>query len=124
MGITVLAVLAVVTGILALVSGLALLGVGGLTIKGADANGGNVLALGALTFAIAPVALGLGYGFWAMKPWAWAAGLALYCAQIGIAVFAVLLAGASLLAVIVEVGIAIFMIVYLMQPKVRSVFGR
>src|SRR3954451_13837127 len=53
MGITVLAVLAVVTGILSLVSGLALLGVGGLSIFGAGSNGGNVLALGAVTFAIA-----------------------------------------------------------------------
>jgi hypothetical protein len=124
MGITVLAVLAVVTGILSLVSGLALLGVGGLSIKGAGAVGGNVLALGALTFALAPVALGLGFGFWSRKPWAWAAGLAVYSASIGISVFAVLLAGASLITVAVEVGIAIFVIVYLLQPKVRSVFGR
>ena len=114
MGITVLAVLAVVTGILSLVSGLALLGVGGLSIFGAGTNGGNVLALGALTFALAPVALGIGYGFWAMKPWAWAAGLAVYCASLGISIFAVLLAGANVLAVAVQVGIAVFVIVYLM----------
>ena len=124
MGITVLAVLAVVTGILSLVSGLALLGVGGLSIFGSGTNGGNVLALGALTFALAPVSLGIGYGFWAMKPWAWAAGLAVYCASLGISVFAVLLAGANVLAVAVQVGIAVFVIVYLMQPKVRSAFGR
>lgn len=124
MGITVLAVLALVTGILSLVSGLALLGVGGLGIFGAGATGGNVLALGALTFALAPVSLGVGYGFWAMKPWAWAAGLATYCASLGVSVFAVLLAGASIVSVAVAVGVAIFVIVYLMQPKVRAVFGR
>ena len=124
MGITVLAVLAVVTGILSLVAGMALLGVGGLSIFGAGSTGGNVLALGALTFALAPVALGVGYGFWAVKPWAWAAGLALYCASLGVSLFAVLLAGASILAVAVQVGIAIAVIVYLVQPKVRSVFGR
>ena len=124
MGITVLAVLALVTGILSLVSGLALLGVGGLSIFGAGSTGGNVLALGALTFALSPVALGIGYGFWALKPWAWAAGLALYCASIGVSVFAVLLTGAGLLTVAVQVGIAGAVIVYLMQPKVRSVFGR
>ena len=124
MGITVLAVLALVTGILSLVSGLALLGVGGLSIFGSGPQGGNVLALGALTFALSPVALGIGYGFWALKPWAWAAGLALYCASLGVAVFAVLLAGAALVTVAVQVGIALFVIVYLLQPKVRAVFGR
>lgn len=124
MGITVLAVLALVTGILSLVSGLALLGVGSLSIFGAGSTGGNVLALGALTFALSPVSLGVGYGFWALKPWAWAAGLALYCASIGVSVFAVLLAGAALLTVSVQVGIAVAVIVYLMQPKVRSAFGR
>lgn len=124
MGITVLAVLALVTGILSLVSGLALLGVGGLTIFGSNSNGGNVLALGAMTFALAPVALGLGYGFWAMKPWAWAAGLAVYCASLGMSVFSVLLASGSLITVAVQVGIAIAVIAYLMQPKVRRLFGR
>jgi hypothetical protein len=124
MGITVLAVLALVTGILSLVSGLALLGVGGLSIFGAGSTGGNVLALGAMTFALAPVSLGLGYGFWAMKPWAWAAGLAVYCASLGMSVFSVLLAGGSLLTVAVQVGIAVAVIAYLMQPKVRAVFGR
>ena len=124
MGITVLAVLALVTGILSLVFGLALLGVGGLTIYGSNANGGNVLALGALTFALSPVALGLGYGFWAMKPWAWAAGLAVYSASLGMAMFSILLAGGSLLSIAVQVGIAIACIVYLLQPKVRRVFGR
>jgi len=124
MGITVLAVLALVTGILSLVSGLALLGVGGLSIFGAGILGGNVLALGALTFALSPVSLGVGYGFWALKPWAWAGGLALYCASIGVSIFAVLLTGAGLLTVSVQVGIAVAVIVYLTQPKVRTVFGR
>ena len=124
MGITVLAVLALVTGILSLALGLALLGVGGLTIFGSNSNGGNVLALGALTFALSPVALGLGYGFWAMKPWAWAAGLAVYSASLGMALFSILLAGGTLVTVSVQVGIAIACIVYLMQPKVRRIFGR
>ena len=65
-----------------------------------------------------------GYGFWAMKPWAWAAGLAVYCASLGMAVFAVLLAGVSLISVSIQVGIAVAVIAYLMQPKVRSIFGR
>ena len=124
MGITMLAVLALVTGILSLVSGLALLGVGGLGIFGTGAAGGNVLALGALTFALAPVALGVGYGFWALKPWAWSAGLALYCASIGVSAFAVLLAGASLLTVVVQVGIAAFVIYHLMQPATKAAFKR
>ena len=124
LGITVLAVLALVTGILSLVSGLALLGVGGLSIFGAGTTGGNVLALGALTFALSPVSLGVGYGFWAVKPWAWAGALALYCASLGVSVFAVLLAGVSLLSVGVQVAVAVGVIVYLMQPKVRAAFGR
>ena len=124
MGITVLSVLAVVTGILSLVSGLLLLGVGGLSIHGGGAIGGNVLALGALTFALSPVSLGVGYGFWAIKPWAWAAGLAVYCASLGMAVFAVLLADASLVTVVVQVGIAVAVIGYLLQPRIRSIFGR
>ena len=124
MGITVLAVLALVTGILSLVSGLALLGVGGLSMFGAGGTGGNVLALGALTFALAPISLGLGYGFWVVKPWAWAAGLALYCASLGVSIFAVLLAGASILSVAVQVGVAVAVIVYLLQPRIRSTFGR
>jgi hypothetical protein len=122
LGVTVLAVLALVTGILSLVSGLALLGVGGLGIFGAGATGGYVLALGALTFALAPVSLGLGYGFWAMKPWAWGAGLCVYGVSIGLSLFGVLLAGLPLISVAVNVGVAAFVLWYLFQPQVKAVF--
>lgn len=123
MGITMLAVVSLVMGILSLASGLALL-MGSLAFIGVSASSGNVLALGALTFAMAPVSLGVGYGFWAIKPWAWAGGLALYCAMLGISAFAVLVAGVSVLSVAIHVGIAVFVIGYLLQPRVRSVFGR
>ena len=49
-------------------------------------------------------ALGVGYGFWAMKPWAWAAGLAIYCASLGMSVFAVLLAGVAACVTVAVAG--------------------
>jgi hypothetical protein len=122
--VTVLAVLSLVVGVLSLVGGLAMLGVVGLTAFVPTDSGGSAMALGAFTFAMAPVSLGLGYGFWAMRPWAWAAGITVGAVMIAMAVFAIVFVGMSLVSELVNVGIGAFMIGVLVQPKNKALFAR
>jgi hypothetical protein len=124
LGVTELAVLALVNGIISLVAGLSLLGVGGLVIWGGSPSNGNVLVLGALTFAMAPVSLALGYGFWSVKQWAWPSALMVYATSIGLALFGILLAELNPFSVLVTVAVSAGVMWYLFQPQVRSVFGR
>ncbi len=94
-GVTVLALLALVGGILSFAAGYVLMLGGGLGSAFGASGGGTVMVLGALTFAIGLSSFMLGYGFWAMKPWAWPAAFLLYGVAIAVNLASVLVAGAS-----------------------------
>jgi len=123
-GVTVLALLALVGGILSFAAGYVLMLVGGLGSAFGASGGGTVMVLGALTFAIGLSSFMLGYGFWAMKPWAWPAAFLLYGVAIAVNLASVLFAGASVVSVIFPVVIAAAVMWYLLQPQKRAVFGR
>ena len=72
-GITILAVLSAIGGVLGLLGGVALLGLGGVA-AGATGNaaffGLGALA-GIITVAISIGQLAFAYGAWSLQPWAW-----------------------------------------------------
>ena len=134
MGVTVLAVLAIIGGVLQLLAGLVLLGITGLiSIPGLTAAttalyagagfvvlGGIVmLALGALTVAFGVGALGL-------RSWAWTMGVVVSGLDVLTAVYSIVIAGFTTAAVISSLPILIIagvVLGYLYSHGVREAFG-
>jgi hypothetical protein len=132
MGVTILAVLALIGGIFGLIGGLGLIAGGALL--GGVVGGSQGVALGSLAFIFGIVTLGIAiadlafaYGAWTLKPWAWALGIIIALASlVWIAVTG--LASGDLVGTITSsiISIAIWAIVlwYLNTPDVKRAFGR
>ena len=125
-GVTILAILAAIGGVLGLLGGLALVGFGGLAggLVGA-AIGGFVVISGLIILVLAVLELVLAYGFWTLQPWAWQLGVILSAVNILIQILGVLRIvfysdlSSALLSIIIS-GVIIY---YLNQAEIRRVFN-
>jgi len=118
-GVTALALLATIQGIYGLMASIALLFGGSLGLYVDAENGLGTLVLGALFFALSLVSFALGAGLWTTRSWAWTMGLVVYGAWI-VVNLATVLVGASLFSVIMPVALAIGVIWFLLQPRIKS----
>jgi len=125
-GVTLLSTLATVGAMVSLAAGLAIaaagdveagLGAAGVYVAGAEVTAAYLLLMGTFQLILA-------WGWWSLRPWAWALGV---LAQ-AVGVIGTVLAGA---ARCIEVGHAVFAIVihgailaYLLSPSVRRAFTR
>ena len=123
-GITVLAILSFIGGVLAIFAGLALVGLSGAIASAAGGGGGLATILGLLLLVFGVLELILGYGFWTLKPWAWSMGVALQAAGIVLDVIQFINNGSQLVSVIISIAISAAIIWYLFQPHVKAAFGR
>ena len=123
LGVTVLAVLALVAAIPALLGGLALVGVAtfGTEVPVPDTF---MYAVGAGTLLYAGLSLILAYGFWTTQSWAWVAGLALQVLGMVMAVSQFANGERYLASMIAGLVLPVVIVVYLLQPRVRAAFGR
>lgn len=121
-GVTILAILAAISGVLGLFGGVVLLGLGGLAAAGAPAGG--LVLIGAIIVLVASVlALAFAYGAWTLKPWAWTLGIAaevLSLVSSGVAI----VGGGSITNQIFSIVIAVAILYYLFTPNVKAAFGR
>lgn len=129
-GVTILAILAAIGGVLGLLGGLAIIGIGGLAggfIGGAAgaAIGGLAVIGGLIVLVLAVLELVLAYGFWNLRPWAWQLGVILAAVQIVIAILGVLrivfyqdIGGA-----IISIAISGVILYYLNQAEIRRAFN-
>ncbi len=131
-GITILAVLSAIVGVLGLFGSLALIGLGGLVGgiaaselgTAAGAALGGLAVIGGLILLVGSVLnLVFAYGAWNLRPWAWvlgliAEGLALVSAVVGI------LNTGDIGSQILNIVIPAIIIYYLMTPDVKKAFGR
>ena len=78
-GITILAVLSAIGGVLGVFSGLIIVMGGGIlgAATGSASVGFLVILLGAIACVVGVVGVALAYGFWTIAPWAWPLGVAL-----------------------------------------------
>ena len=123
-GITLLAVLHVLQAILFFVGGIALIALGAFVRRGFFGMhrllGGAASLIGVVVVVIALLYLGLAWGLWSGKGWAWMVSLIL--AGLGIIVSLISLAGGGFASLIVLILDAII-IYYLLTPHVRAFFG-
>jgi hypothetical protein len=131
-GITILAVLAFIGGILGICGSLSGI-VGGSFLGGLAASVGasNASALGgliavysivALAFAVADLVFG--FGAWTLKPWAWMLGMVLFGLNIVFQLVALLAGWTTFGAALIPVVIGGIIIYYLLTPDVKKAFGR
>jgi hypothetical protein len=121
-GITILGVLAIVSGILGILGGLAAVGLGtflAITMPG-TAPALGVLGLTALAISI--VTLVLGIGFLLLKSWAWPAGVILEGLSILNAILTVILVQ-DIVGAAISIVLSGVIVWYLDKAHVRAAFG-
>ena len=131
-GVTVLAVLTLIGGILGVFAGAGMLFFGGATgATGAASGDGSMAGLGAGLLILGGVGLiasilnlFVAYGLFTLKQWAWTVAVVLQFVHI-------VINGANLLqglkgvgSVIVAIVIAAVILYYLFQPHVKQAFGK
>ena len=124
MGVTILAVLAAIGGVLAILAGLVLVGLSS-SVAAADMAlplSGAVAILGIVSIVLGIGELAFAYGAWGLKPWAWMLGIVLEA--VGIVVNLLEFRSATATSTIISVVIAGAIIYYLYQPHVRRAFGQ
>jgi uncharacterized membrane protein (DUF2068 family) len=130
LGVTILAILAIIGGILAIIGSLLLFLAGGAIAGGAAATGTTHLsATVVLTQAVVALILGIldlvwGVGALRLRPWAWMLGIGLGILYILSLVLNIVLTGGVTTGDIVSAVISVIIIAYLFTPGVRRAFGR
>jgi hypothetical protein len=132
MGVTILAVLALIGGIVGICGGLS--GIVGASFLGglaASVGASNATALGGMLAVYSIVALGFavvyllfGFGAWTLKPWAWMLGMVLSGLNIVFQLVAVISGWSTLGGVIISIIVSGVIIYYLLTPDVKKAFGR
>lgn len=124
-GITILAVLAIIGGLLGLCGGLTLFGVGGLGVLGGSAEAGGLgFLFGGMSLLSAVLYLAFGIGAWLLKPWAWILGIIGAAWSILSSVVSLIAGGGSLIGTIIAIIIPAIILWYLFRPEIKQAFGR
>lgn len=116
-GITILAILAGVGGVLGLFGGFVLLFAGTVVFGGL----GAILGLAALAYAA--LLISFAYGAWTLKPWAWPLGVAGSIFGIVLGVLYII-GGQSIASQALSIVVDGAILYYLNQPGIKALFGR
>ena len=117
-GITILAILAAIGGVLGLLGGF------GVLFLGSVAASGAVMILGLCALAYAALLVAFAYGAWTLKPWAWPLGVAVAIFGIVVAILQIVLGGSSIFSQALSIVVDGVILYYLNQPGIKSLFGR
>ena len=136
-GVTIMAVVAIIAGILHVVAGVADIAIGGgfLSDIGFGATLDSIMTVvGIALVGVGALALTAGYGLWQQRPWAWTLTRlwASLCVVVGIvgaalSLFADAIVGQILATALASVAPAILAAVvlwYLYRPEIKTAFGR
>jgi len=125
LGITILAVLAVLGAILSGIVGSDLLASGTTVAGTAPALGrGFATIVGVLMVGIGVLNLVLAYGLWALKAWAWPLAVGVWAATIVLSILQFMNNTGLLVSMALSVVIAAAILYYLFTPQVKAAFGR
>jgi hypothetical protein len=123
--VVVLTLLSVGLGAATLVAGLALMGVAELGFVLSETRNAVMASLiGVAQLVVGVSSLVLAFGFWLQRSWAWGLGVAVFGLSIVLSIIAIVAGVSSLGAVIFIVALALMVVWYLYQPKVKALYGR
>ena len=123
LGVTVIAILAAISGVFGILAGLTLL-VGGTAVGiavGSAALGGLASVIGAVTLVMSILMLAFAWGAWGLQPWAWTLGIVLQAIAIVMGLYNLFNGGSG---AVISIALAAAITYYLFQPDVRRAFGR
>jgi hypothetical protein len=122
MGITILAVLAIIGGLFGLLAGCGALGIGSFAAGTGVSGGGSLLILGVITLINSILLLAFGVGAWTLQPWAWLLGVISQGISVVLGLWNIVTgnAGGGIISIIIA-GVIVY---YLMTPEVKRAFGR
>ncbi|MGH2358862.1 MAG: hypothetical protein ACRDGJ_12795 [Candidatus Limnocylindria bacterium] len=123
MGVTIIAVLSAIGGVLGVLASLVLLGLGA-AVGAATGLGGLAFIAGLLVLLYSVLSLVLAYGFWTLKPWAWPLGVGVQILGVVQAVLQFMNDTSNIVGLVISLAIAAVILWYLFQPHVRGAFGR
>lgn len=122
-GVTILAILAFVGGILSILAALTLLGLGGFLVG--TGYGGLAVFFGIYALAWGALALWIGWGFWQLRPSAWRWGIILMVVGAVITLIQIPLGySGGIASAAISIAIDLAVIYYLTTPAVRAAFGQ
>lgn len=132
LGVTIMAILSLISGLLGVLKGLAFLGLGGLAAAGltvaAHPIAGVMTGLVALIFGIIALATGtfaliFAWGAFGLRPWAWTMGVFTHGVILLWSVFAALGPGrfAGRWGTLLISGAVLY---YLTRPEIKAAFGK
>jgi uncharacterized membrane protein len=123
-GITILAIVAVLATVASIVVGSDLIETG-TTVPGAISRlGGLAPVLGVVMILVGALNLVLAYGFWTLKSWGWPLGVGLWAANIVLNVLQYLNDSNVLIPMGISVIVGVAVLYYLFRPHVKAAFGR
>lgn len=123
MGITILAVLSAIGGVLTILVGLGLMAAGAV-LASAVAIGGLAAIFGIIFIVIGAAELAFAYGAWTLAPWAWMLGIGLMVASLVVTIVQIVLGYQSISNSIIGIAINLIILYYLDTPDIRRAFGR
>jgi hypothetical protein len=122
-GITIIAILGFIVGILAILGGALVVGVAGsgmLSSYGMGMFSGFISFFGGIVIIVGFLAIFVSWGMWSGKTWAWYLAVVLYA--LGVVFGLISLAGGALTG-IVSLLIEILLLWYMFRPHVKAYFG-
>jgi hypothetical protein len=127
-GVTVIAVLALISGTFSLCGGCFLLGFGAIAgpigaLFGGGQLGGSAFLSGVSWSIGAAISLAAGFGMLSLKPWAWWLGLIGAVWSLASSLWGIT-QGASWCFALPGMLLPAIVVIYLLQPRVRQAFGR
>ncbi len=121
LGITIIAILAVINGFLGLCGPLILV-VGGGVATLFTGPVGLVAACGGLLLLVGPLLwFAVGFGAWNLQPWAWWLGMIATGLTV-LGVIANILSGVGIFQAVASAPLSIIIFVYLLLPHIRQAF--
>lgn len=119
-----LTLLAAGLGAAALVLGMALTSVaqvGFLLGEGKNSSMASLIGVGQIVVGVA--SLVLAFGFWLQRSWAWGLGIAVFGLSLVMSVISLAAGVASLTSAVFLIAVAVLVLWYLYQPRVKSLYG-
>jgi hypothetical protein len=129
-GVTILAILALIGGVLALLGGAALIAVSGSSsvLSSAQITGSTALLLGLLSLVAGVLYLAFGIGSFMAAGWAWVLGIAGGVLSVISDVVSIVVnsskGNAGLGSNIVSIAISLYILYYLNRSNVKAYYGR
>ncbi len=124
-GVTILAILAIIGGLVQLFGGLSFLGITALAVPGMGVGslaGGLGVTAGTVMIVLSVLGIVFGIGALMLKSWSWTLGVVLYGVMLAANLILMFTAGLSTTLVVAAI-IAAVVLAYLFAPSVRTAFG-